>query len=101
MACEIHTLYNPIIGAGENHAGGHEPVDTPDWMLERVAKFQATFQELKVDLMEEVNMVDVRIIKPATDGKEYLSPMKKVIKKRQDRKVRRQTRRLQDMAHMA
>ena len=40
-----------------------------------------------MDLLEEVNQVDERIIRPATDARDYIHPMKKVIKKRQDRKV--------------
>lgn len=79
-------MYNPIIGAGEGYEG-HEPVSTPQSTLERVVKLQESYAELKTDLLEEVNIVDARIIGPATDAKEYLQPMKKVIKKRQDRKV--------------
>ena len=45
------------------------------------------YEELKNDLMDEVNQVDARITKPASEAREYLQPMKKVIKKRQDRKV--------------
>ena len=50
-------------------------------------KLQEAYAELKTDMLEEVNQVDTRIINPATDAKEYLQPLKKVIKKRQDRKV--------------
>ena len=46
------------------------------------------YEDLKKDLMEEVNMVDTRMIKPAQDAKDYLHPLKKTIKKREDRKVR-------------
>lgn len=83
---EFKSIYNPIIGAGEGY-DGHDPVLTPQSTLERVAKLQESYAELKTDLLEEVNMVDARIIRPASDAKEYLQPMKKVIKKRQDRKV--------------
>ena len=60
---------------------------TPQSTVERTAKLLQTYEELKTDLLEEVNMVDVRIVKPATEAKDYLHPMKKVIKKREDRKV--------------
>ena len=79
-------MYNPIIGGGEGYAG-HEPRLAPQSTMERVAKLQEAYAELKTDLLEELNMVDIRIIKPATDAKEWLQPMKKVIKKREDRKV--------------
>jgi len=53
-------------------------------------KLQEAYAELKTDMLEEVNQVDTRITNPATDAKEYLQPIKKVIKKRQDRKVPQQ-----------
>lgn len=60
---------------------------TPRSTLERVAKLQEAYAELKTDMLEEVSQVDTRITNPATEAKEYLQPIKKVIKKRQDRKV--------------
>lgn len=45
------------------------------------------YEDLKKDLMEEVNMVDIKMIKPAQEAKDYLQPLKKTIKKREDRKV--------------
>lgn len=45
------------------------------------------YEDLKRDLLEEVNSVDETMIKPLMDAKEYLQPMKKTIKKREDRKV--------------
>ena len=55
--------------------------------MERTTKLQVAYAELKADLLEEVNLVDTRIIKPAMDAKEWIQPLKKVIKKREDRKV--------------
>ena len=51
-------------------------------------KIQEGYAELKSDLLDEVNMVDDRIVKPATEAKDYIQPLKKVIKQREDRKVR-------------
>lgn len=53
----------------------------------RALKLQQGYAELKTELVDEVNMVDDRIVKPATDAKEYIQPLKKVIKQREDRKV--------------
>ena len=83
---EFQGIYSPIIGAGEGYSA-HEPVLTPQHIVERVVKLQEVYTELKTDMLEEVNLVDERIIKPATDARDYIHPMKKVIKKRQDRKV--------------
>ena len=45
------------------------------------------YEELKNDLMDEVNLVDNKMIKPAQEAKDCLQPMKKTIKKREDRKL--------------
>lgn len=45
------------------------------------------YTELKTDLLEEVGMMDARVIKPATDAKEYLAPLKKSIKKRENKRL--------------
>lgn len=83
---EFQNLYNPIVGASEGYSA-HEPVLTPEANLERVTKLQEAYVELKSDMLEEVNQVDDRIIKPAQDARDYIKPMKKTVKKRQDRKV--------------
>ena len=56
--------------------------------MERTVKIQEGYAELKTDLLGEVNLVDERIVKPATEAKDYIQPLKKVIKQREDRKVR-------------
>lgn len=43
--------------------------------------------ELKTDMAQEIDEMDSRMIKPAVDAKEFLKPMKKAIKAREDRKV--------------
>ena len=55
--------------------------------MERTINFHTSYDELRTDLLEEVAMVDIRIIKPATEAKDCIQPMKKVIRKRGDKKV--------------
>ncbi len=55
--------------------------------MQRTAKLSQGYEELKTDLLEEVSMADARIIKPATEARDWIQPLKKVIKKREDRKV--------------
>ena len=82
----FQTLYAPIIGANEEY-DGHQPVMTGDGTMARTSKLQTSYDELRTDLLEEVAMVDLRIIKPATEAKDCIQPLKKIIKKREDRKV--------------
>lgn len=86
LAHGFQTMYSPIVGADENYAG-HEPGITPHHIMERTIKFHTSYDELRTDLLEEVAMVDTRIIKPATEAKDCIQPMKKVIRKRGDKKV--------------
>lgn len=55
--------------------------------MERTIKLHTAYDELRTDLLDEIAMVDTRIIKPATEAKDCIQPMKKVIKKRGDKKV--------------
>ncbi len=86
LAHGFQNMYSSIVGADEKYAG-HEPVVTPNHIMERTIKFHTSYDELRTDLLEEVAMVDTRIIKPATEAKDCIQPMKKVIRKRGDKKV--------------
>lgn len=85
---EFEGMYAPIVGAADSYHG-HQPVDTPESTMARTVRLREEYEELKKDLMDEVNMVEEKIIKPAMDAKDSLSLMKKTIKKREDRKVLR------------
>lgn len=82
----FEAIYQPIIGANEEYEG-HVPIMTDEHTMARTSKLQSNYDELRTDLLEEVSMVDTRIIKPATEAKDCIQPLKKVIKKRGDRKV--------------
>ncbi|RDW66875.1 hypothetical protein BP5796_09624 [Coleophoma crateriformis] len=78
-------LYQPILGSTDGH--GREPVYTDPSQMERTTKLKEAYTELKTDLLEEVNMMDARIIKPATEAKEYIQPVRKTIKKRENKRL--------------
>ncbi|KAI9812749.1 MAG: hypothetical protein M1827_004505 [Pycnora praestabilis] len=84
---EIHGLYTPIVGASEAYPGHDSAAVTPRSTLERTSRLRDAYQEMKTDLLEEVNLVDTRIIKPAMDAKDFIQPLKKTIKKREDKKL--------------
>jgi len=48
---------------------------------------QEAFSELKTDMMEEVKDIEKKLIIPAKLARDALKPMKKSIKKREDKKV--------------
>ena len=55
--------------------------------MQRTIKLQGLYADLRTDLLEEIETAETRIIKPATQAKDGIQPLKKVIKKRGDRKV--------------
>ncbi|KAL8670906.1 MAG: hypothetical protein Q9168_004573 [Polycauliona sp. 1 TL-2023] len=44
----------------------------------RTVKLQQAYADLKTDMLEEVNLVDARIIRPAMDAKDHIQPLKKL-----------------------
>jgi len=78
-------IYNPIVGASDGY--GTAPVMTSQAQLDRTSKLKGAYAELKTDLLEEVGMMDSRVIRPATDAKEYLAPIRKTIKKRENKRL--------------
>jgi len=60
---------------------------TPRSQLDRTSRLRAAYEELKTDLLEEVGMMDSRVIRPATDAKEYLQAIRKTIKKRENKRL--------------
>lgn len=58
--------------------------------MERTIKLQEAYVGLRTDLLEEIETIEARIIKPASDAKDSIQPLRKIIKKRGDRKVCRE-----------
>ncbi|MCJ1362027.1 hypothetical protein MMC16_001129 [Acarospora aff. strigata] len=83
---EFNGMFSPIIGAGESYSG-HEPAPTPEKTMEKTTRLRDNYEALKTDLLEEVNLVDSRMVKPAMEAKDYIQPMKKTIKNREDKKL--------------
>lgn len=83
-------MYNPIIGASEN-AANYEGAVTPEFTLDRVVRLREEYESLRDDLVAEVNAVDERMIRPAVEARECIQPLKKVFKKRDDKKVSNST----------
>lgn len=86
LADEFDGLYGPIIGSSETPSN-HKAVDTDPGRLARTNRLRKEYDELRTDLIDELGAVDTRMSGPAAQAKESLAPMKKTIKKRNDKKV--------------
>ncbi|KAI9832776.1 MAG: hypothetical protein M1819_003996 [Sarea resinae] len=89
LANEFNAIYNPVVGTSESGAlhEPHGPVPTPQENLARTSDLREAYEELRHELLAEVNMVDARILQPAITTRDSLQPFKKVIKKRQEKRL--------------
>ena len=78
-------LYNPIVGTSDEHRDF--PALTPRDQMERMTRLKETYAELKTDLYEEIIMMDARVTKPAQDAIDALQQLRKVIKKRENKRL--------------
>ena len=79
-------LYNPVIGSsGEGSDKDH--VLASDLQLSRTANLTAAYTDMRTDLLQEVAMVDSRIIKPANAALTSIKPIKKTIKNRENKRL--------------
>lgn len=86
MIDEFDGLYAPIVGSSETETS-YRPVDTNPAILARTNRLRRDYDELRGDIQQELDSVEVRMTQPAEDAKNYIIPMKKTIKKRNDKKV--------------
>ncbi|KAI4200810.1 MAG: hypothetical protein LQ346_002291 [Caloplaca aetnensis] len=77
LAYDFQDMYSSNSDPTER-SEGHEIKETPRPIMMRTVKLQQAYAELKNDLLEEVNTVDTRIIKPAMDAKDHIQPLKKM-----------------------
>jgi amphiphysin len=85
VVTEYESLYDPIVGASDGHGRPTEP--TPELQLHRTYNLKKAYDELQVEMLEEVTMIEEKIIKPATDARECLQPIRKTIKKRENKRL--------------
>ncbi|GMG24843.1 unnamed protein product [Aspergillus oryzae var. brunneus] len=82
---EFEGLYAPIIASSDSSTVD-KAVPTPRETLARTANLAQEYEELRSELLEELEAINERMIKPATQAMDYMKPLEKTIKKRDDRK---------------
>jgi hypothetical protein len=87
MADEFDGLYAPIASSSETPTQ-RQAFNTPPAILARTNRMRREYDELRTDMLQELTEVDSRMIRPAASAKDFLAPVKKTIKKRNDKKVR-------------
>ncbi|RYP32158.1 hypothetical protein DL767_005394 [Monosporascus sp. MG133] len=85
LVTEYEGLWDPVVGASDGH--GKPAAPTPELQLQRTFKLREAYAELRTDLLEEVSLIDSRIINPTTDVRACITPMRKIIKKRENKRL--------------
>ncbi|KAI0542688.1 hypothetical protein GGR58DRAFT_451568 [Xylaria digitata] len=101
VVTEYDGLWDPIVGASEGL--GRPAAPTPELQLEQALRLKEVYTELRTDLLEELDLIEARVVKPASSAREYIDPMRKTIKKRENKrldfeKVQEKTTKLQRKA---
>ncbi|KAA8913899.1 hypothetical protein FN846DRAFT_897055 [Sphaerosporella brunnea] len=84
LADSFHDVYQTIPRTGDSVS---PPEPTPREILQRVAKLHAAHNELKDDMLAELDKVDRMLLQPMTDCRQVLKPIKKAIEKREHKKL--------------
>ncbi|KAF3019451.1 hypothetical protein E8E14_013635 [Neopestalotiopsis sp. 37M] len=85
IVTEYEGLYDPIEGTGRTNA--RTAVGTPELQLHRTFALKEAYAELKTELTDELGQIETSIIAPATSARDCLAPIKKTIKKRDNRRL--------------
>ncbi|KAJ5221979.1 uncharacterized protein N7469_010866 [Penicillium citrinum] len=86
MADEFDGFYAPIVGSSETPSP-HRPRETDATLVGRSNRLRKEFDELREEMIQELDVVEDKMARPAENAKSSLEPMKKTIKKRNDKKV--------------
>ncbi|THC94033.1 hypothetical protein EYZ11_006475 [Aspergillus tanneri] len=86
MISEFENIYAPIVGSSDS-SSPNKAVLTPESTLARTTKLREEYEDLRKELLNELTVVDQRMIQPASQARDCFNPVKKTIKKREDRKL--------------
>ncbi|KAL6410577.1 putative SH3 domain-containing protein [Ilyonectria robusta] len=92
IAGAFHDLYGPIdasIAADEEEEEERRVIHTatPRAMLERTAGMKQAYSGLHEEMRDEITAMETLLLRPATDAKDMIQPIKKTIKKREKMRV--------------
>ncbi|KAI1771648.1 hypothetical protein F4818DRAFT_444976 [Hypoxylon cercidicola] len=85
IVAEFDGLWDPVVGASDGH--GKLAAPTPDLQLERTLKLKEAYTDLKAEVLEEIALIDSTIIRPAADVRDFIAPLRKTIKKRENKRL--------------
>ncbi|KAL2108664.1 hypothetical protein VUR80DRAFT_3531 [Thermomyces stellatus] len=84
-AGEYVTLYDPITGATDGHGRRAEP--TPELQLNRTFNLRQAFEDTKDDMLAEIKSFEAGVIRPGTDARNHIQPLRRTINKREKKRL--------------
>lgn len=85
VVSEYEGLYDPIAGASDGQS--RHAVATPQIQLERTFQLKKAYTELQEDLLDEMSRIEENILKPAADARDCIAPIRKTIKRRENKRL--------------
>ncbi|KAL2758608.1 hypothetical protein ACRALDRAFT_1068881 [Sodiomyces alcalophilus JCM 7366] len=82
---EYTEVYDPPVGELDSIYRQSRP--TPALQVKRTFGLREAYGELKAELLQEVAGIDVQVIRPATDALDFIQPIRKTIKKRENKRL--------------
>ncbi|KAG8166480.1 hypothetical protein KVR01_002169 [Diaporthe batatas] len=89
------SLYDPIVGASDGH--GRQTAITPELQLHRTFALKDVYSDLRTELTEDIASIEPRVIQPANNARQSIAPIRKTIKKREDKRL--DVEKTQDKVH--
>lgn len=84
-ASEYVTLYDPIVGASDGHGRRAEP--TPEPLLIRSFNLRQAYADIKDDMVAELSAFEAGVVKPGSDARDAIQPIRRTIKKRENKRL--------------
>ncbi|KAL1842821.1 hypothetical protein VTJ49DRAFT_4150 [Mycothermus thermophilus] len=84
LMTEYEHLYDPVLGPTDRP---NRAAETSRLQLERIFKLKEAYRDLKDDILDELGKIDVQVIKPASSARDSLAPVRKTIKKRENKRL--------------
>ncbi|KAK4188992.1 hypothetical protein QBC35DRAFT_450747 [Podospora australis] len=85
IVTEFESLYDPVVGATDGH--GREAIPTPKQQLARSFRLREVYSDLRTELLQDITAIEERIIRPGTDARTLIAPIRKTIKKRENKRL--------------
>lgn len=80
-------LYKPLEPPPDPEVSQHVPAETPGQYMQKCLGLQKEYSDTKNDLMQEINMIQTKLLGPAETAKQHTKLLHKTLKHRENMKL--------------